>query len=151
LGLAVSPWLRRKAVTVKSAKALAMPLTDAQKQRMKLLTIVLAVCAFIGAALKLADVWLRMHWASLARSRGAVQLMAFHSLFLRWNMDNVEKVARAMARADDVDPDQPLSGFRRIVGKTLIVFRYEPDLPAWNYYIPLAKLFIAASAALDRD
>jgi hypothetical protein len=38
-----------------------MPLTDAQKQRMKLLTIVLAVCAFIGAALKLADVWLRMH------------------------------------------------------------------------------------------
>jgi hypothetical protein len=81
-------------------------------------------------------------------------VMAFHSLFLGADMSDVEKVARAMARADDVDPDQPLTGhlgYKRIVGKTLTVFRYDRNLPAWNYYIPLAKLFIAASAALDKD
>jgi hypothetical protein len=44
-----------------------------------------------------------------------------------------------------------LKGFRRIAGKTISVARYDPDLPAWNYYIPLAKLLIAASAALDKD
>jgi hypothetical protein len=68
-------------------------------------------------------------------------------------MDDVEKVARAMARADDVDPDRPLGrfGWKRIVGKMLVVRRYDPHLPAWNYYVPLAKLFIAASAALGKD
>jgi hypothetical protein len=65
-------------------------------------------------------------------------------------MDKLEKVARAMARADDVDPDQPITGFRtrRIVGKTIPVYRHDPKLPAWNYYVPLARLFLAASAAL---
>jgi hypothetical protein len=66
-------------------------------------------------------------------------------------MTKTEKVARAMARADDVDPDQPITGFRRIVGKTIPVFRYDPKLPAWNYYVPLAKLFIAASAAIGDE
>jgi hypothetical protein len=66
-------------------------------------------------------------------------------------MNDVEKVARAMARADDVDQDQPLRGFRRIVGKTISVFKYDPRLPALNYYLPLAKVFIAASAALDKE
>jgi hypothetical protein len=63
-------------------------------------------------------------------------------------MNDVEKMARAMAQIDDVDPDHPLKGTRRIVG---IVNKYDPQLPAWNYYIPLAKVFIAASAALDKD
>lgn len=66
-------------------------------------------------------------------------------------MDRLEKVARAMAQSDDVDPDQPLTGFRRIAGKTISVFRYDPELPIWNYYVPLAKLFIAASTALDKE
>ena len=63
-------------------------------------------------------------------------------------MDRLEKVARAMAQSDGVDPDQPLEGYHRIVGQTIPVFRYEPKLPAWNYYVPIARLFIAASAAL---
>jgi hypothetical protein len=87
--------------------------------------------------------------------RGAVQCDDIpFVVFLGADMSDVEKVARAMARADDVDPDQPLTGhlgYKRIVGKTLTVFRYDRNLPAWNYYIPLAKLFIAASAALDKD
>lgn len=66
-------------------------------------------------------------------------------------MNKLEKLARAMAQADDVDPDQPITDFRRIVGKTIPVFRYDPKLPAWNYYIPLAKLFIAASAAIAEE
>lgn len=66
-------------------------------------------------------------------------------------MNDVEKVARAMAQIDDVDPDHPLKGTRRIVGKSMIVNKYDPQLPAWNYYIPLAKVFIAASAALGKD
>ena len=64
-------------------------------------------------------------------------------------MDKVEKVARAMAQADSVDPDKPLEGYRRIVGKSIPVFRYDPKSPAWTYYVPLAKLFIGASKALD--
>jgi hypothetical protein len=68
-------------------------------------------------------------------------------------MDKLEKLARAMARADDVDPDQPMTGFRirRIVGKTIPVYRYDPKLPAWNYYVPLAKLFLAAFVALHAE
>jgi hypothetical protein len=64
-----------------------MPLTDTQKQRMKLLVTVLATCAFIGTALKLADVWLRMHRASLARSRGAADGIPF--VVFEVNMDVV--------------------------------------------------------------
>jgi hypothetical protein len=64
-------------------------------------------------------------------------------------MDKVEKVARVMAQADDVDPDKPIDGARRIVGKTIPVYRYDADTPAWNYYVPLAKLLVAASAVLD--
>jgi hypothetical protein len=48
-------------------------------------------------------------------------------------MNDVETVARAMARIDDVDPDHPLKGTRRIVGKSMIVNKYDPQLPAWNY------------------
>jgi hypothetical protein len=66
-------------------------------------------------------------------------------------MNKIEKVARAMAQADNADPDQPITGSRRIVGQTIPVFRYDPQLPAWNYYVPLAKLFIAASAALGEE
>jgi hypothetical protein len=66
-------------------------------------------------------------------------------------MSKIEKVARTMAQADNADPDQPITGFRRIVGQTIPVFRYDPKLPAWNYYIPLAKLFIAAAAALGEE
>jgi hypothetical protein len=68
-------------------------------------------------------------------------------------MNDVEKVARAMARADDVDPDQPLGqwSMKRIVGKGMVINKYDRNLPAWNYYIPLAKVFIAASAALNKN
>jgi hypothetical protein len=66
-------------------------------------------------------------------------------------MEKIEKVARAMARADGNNPDQPLAGYRRIVGKTVPVFRYDSKLPCWNYYVPLANLFIAASKALNSD
>jgi hypothetical protein len=64
-------------------------------------------------------------------------------------MDRTERVARAMAQADGADSDRPLDGPRRIVGQTVAVFRYDPELAAWNYYVPLAKLFIAASGALN--
>ena len=67
------------------------------------------------------------------------------------DVDKIEKIARAMARADERDPDQPLTGFRRIVGQTVPVFRYDPELPAWNYYVPLARLFVGASEALNED
>jgi hypothetical protein len=67
------------------------------------------------------------------------------------DVDKIEKIARAMARADERDPDQPLTGFRRIVGQTVPVFRYDPELPAWNYYVPLAKLFVGASEAFNED
>jgi hypothetical protein len=40
-------------------------------------------------------------------------------------MDRLEKIARAMAQTDGVEPDQPLEG-----------------------YVPIAKLFMAASAVL---
>jgi hypothetical protein len=73
---------------------------------------------------------------------------AGRSLYLGADMNDVEKMARAMARADDVDPDQPLKGMRRIVGRSMIVEKYDRHLPAWNYYVPLAKVFIAASATL---
>jgi hypothetical protein len=61
-------------------------------------------------------------------------------------MDKVEKVARAMAQADSVDRDKRLDGYRRFVGKTIPVFRYDPKLPAWNYYVPLAKLSLRRQA-----
>ena len=38
-------------------------------------------------------------------------------------MNKIEKVARAMAQADNADPDQPITGSRRIVGQTIPVFR----------------------------
>lgn len=68
-------------------------------------------------------------------------------------MEKIEKVARAMAMADDRDPDQPIGTFEthRIVGKTIPVFQHDPKLPCWNYYVTLAKLFIAASKALTGD
>jgi hypothetical protein len=66
-------------------------------------------------------------------------------------MDKFEKIARAMALADGNDPDQPLAGYRRIIGKTVPVFRYDPKLSAWNYYVPLTKLFIAASSTLKEQ
>ena len=66
-------------------------------------------------------------------------------------MDRVETVARAMALADERDPDQPVGRwqFKRIVGKTISIFRYDSKLACWNYYVPLAKVFIAASKALE--
>jgi len=66
-------------------------------------------------------------------------------------VDKIEKTARAMALADDRDPDQPIKTFEphAIVGQTLRVFRDAPDLPCWNYYVPLAKLFVAASDVLN--
>ncbi len=64
-------------------------------------------------------------------------------------MASLETLARAMAQADDVDPDQPLKGFRRIIGKTLQVFRYDPRRPAWTYYVPMAKVLMAASKAME--
>jgi hypothetical protein len=36
-----------------------------------------------------------------------------------------------MARVDGIDPDQPLAGYRRIVGETIPVFRYDLALSAW--------------------
>jgi len=66
-------------------------------------------------------------------------------------MEKVEKIARAMFLADGNDPDQPLKGYRRIVGETVPIFSYDPKVAAWNYYIPLTKFFIAASNALTED
>lgn len=68
-------------------------------------------------------------------------------------MDRVEKAARAMARADDRNPDQPFGRwkFKRIVGQTIPIYRYDPRLPCWNYYIPLAKLFVAAANVLAEE
>jgi hypothetical protein len=40
-------------------------------------------------------------------------------------------------------------GIGAIVAKTVTVLRYNPTLPAWHYYEPLANLFIAASKALS--
>ena len=65
-------------------------------------------------------------------------------------MEKVEHVARAMAQADGRDPDQPLTGYRRIVAETIPV-TYDAKLPAWSYYVPLAKLFIAASQVLSSE
>jgi len=28
---------------------------------------------------------------------------------------------------------------------------FDPKLPAWNYYVPLAKLFLSASVALHEE
>jgi hypothetical protein len=68
-------------------------------------------------------------------------------------MDRIEKAARAMALADDRDPDQPIGRWqlKRIAGKTIVIHRYNPTLPCWNYYVPLAKLFVAAHQSLDED
>ena len=65
-------------------------------------------------------------------------------------MDKIEKVARALAAADGRDPDKPFGNwqFRRIVGKTIPIFRYDPKAANWTYYVPLAKLFVAAAEVL---
>ena len=68
-------------------------------------------------------------------------------------MDTEEEVARAMAVADARDPDRPIGRwqFKRIVGKTIPLFRHDPKLPCWTYYVPLAKVFIAAAKTLDHE
>lgn len=60
-------------------------------------------------------------------------------MFLGADMSEVEKVARAMARVDDVDPDRPLKGFRRIVGKSMIVNKYDPHLAALELLHPACQ------------
>jgi hypothetical protein len=84
---------------------------------------------------------LELNYAAALRSKSRSEV----------DVDKIEKMARAMARADERDPDQPLTGFRRIVGQTVPVFRYDPKLPVWNYYVPLARLFIGASEALNEN
>lgn len=68
-------------------------------------------------------------------------------------MDRIEKAARAMAIADNRDPDQPIGRwrFKRIVGLTIPVYLYNAKAPAWTYYVPLAKMFIAARDSIDND
>ena len=66
-------------------------------------------------------------------------------------MDRIEKAARAMALADNRDPDQPLGRwtFKRIVSNTIPIERYDAQAPSWTYYVPLAKMFVAARDALN--
>lgn len=57
-------------------------------------------------------------------------------------MNEIEEVARVIAVYDDCDPDQPIKGFRQTLRQMIPVFRYHRGLPAWNYYVPLAKLIL---------
>ena len=68
-------------------------------------------------------------------------------------MDKLEKIARAMAVADGADPDAPISGwqFKRIVGIGITIDKHDPKLPRWNYYVPLAKVVVAAFDVLQNE
>jgi hypothetical protein len=44
-------------------------------------------------------------------------------------MDPAGQVSRAIVRADGNDPNQFFANLRRIVSKTVPVFRYDPKLP----------------------
>ena len=44
-------------------------------------------------------------------------------------MEKVEKVTRALAQADGNIPDAPLTGYKRIVGQTIPIFKYDTALP----------------------
>ncbi len=44
-----------------------------------------------------------------------------------------------------------LAAWHWMVGQSIAVFRYDPPLAAWNYSLPLEKLFVAAFAARAAD
>jgi hypothetical protein len=66
-------------------------------------------------------------------------------------MEKLEKVARAMAQADGIDPDQPITGFHRTVEKLFLYFAMIKISPRGTTMSPSRKSFIAASASLNEE
>ena len=68
-------------------------------------------------------------------------------------MERIEKAARAMATADNRDPDKPFGrwSLKRIVNRTISIERYDADAPSWTYYVPLAKMIVGAQDAVGSD
>ncbi|MDW9483186.1 hypothetical protein GOB57_31720 [Sinorhizobium meliloti] len=71
-------------------------------------------------------------------------------------MDKIEKVARALAKADGYDPDKIITGEDNVIPGEWDVEDNDPDQhfkgqPRWKMYEREAKRFAAAFVALSSD